>query len=40
VVDGRLGPEWLAKEGEFRDRFPECETGAMPPFGNLYDMAV
>jgi Ala-tRNA(Pro) deacylase len=30
----------LAKEGEFRDRFPDCELGAMPPFGNLYDMDV
>ena len=27
-------------EGEFRERFPDCETGAMPPFGNLYDMPV
>lgn len=30
----------LASEGEFEDRFPDCETGAMPPFGNLYDMDV
>lgn len=30
----------LASEAEFRDRFPDCETGAMPPFGNLYAMAV
>ena len=30
----------LAKESEFNDRFPECEIGAMPPFGNLYGMAV
>ncbi len=30
----------LASEGEFRDLFPECELGAMPPFGNLYDMDV
>ena len=30
----------LASEKEFRDLFPECETGAMPPFGNLYDMDV
>ena len=28
----------LASESEFKDRFPECEVGAMPPFGNLYDM--
>jgi Ala-tRNA(Pro) deacylase len=26
----------LADEFEFRDRFGECELGAMPPFGNLY----
>ncbi len=30
----------LAKESEFKDRFPECEIGAMPPFGNLYGMPV
>ena len=30
----------LASETEFRDRFPDCETGAMPPFGNLYGMGV
>ncbi len=30
----------LAKEREFKDSFPGCETGAMPPFGNLYGMAV
>jgi Ala-tRNA(Pro) deacylase len=30
----------LADEKKFRDMFPECEVGAMPPFGNLYDMAV
>ncbi len=30
----------LASEREFRDAFPDCETGAMPPFGNLYDMQV
>jgi Ala-tRNA(Pro) deacylase len=30
----------LATEGEFRGQFPECETGAMPPFGNLYGMPV
>lgn len=29
-----------ATEAEFRDRFPDCETGAMPPFGNLYGMPV
>ena len=30
----------LATETEFRSRFPECETGAMPPFGELYGMPV
>jgi Ala-tRNA(Pro) deacylase len=30
----------LAKEEAFKDRFPECELGAMPPFGNLYGMPV
>jgi Ala-tRNA(Pro) deacylase len=30
----------LASEDEFRDRFPACETGAMPPFGNLYGIPV
>ena len=30
----------LAKENEFGGCFPECELGAMPPFGNLYDMPV
>ncbi len=30
----------LATEFEFRDRFPDCETGSMPPFGNLYGMDV
>ncbi len=30
----------VASELEFKDAFPDCETGAMPPFGNLYDMPV
>ena len=30
----------LATENEFKNRFPDCELGAMPPFGNLYDMEV
>lgn len=29
-----------ASEREFREKFPDCETGAMPPFGNLYNMKV
>lgn len=30
----------LAYEQEFMDTFPDCEVGAMPPFGNLYGMEV
>jgi len=30
----------FASEDEFKKMFPDCETGAMPPFGNLYGMDV
>ncbi|PSH04103.1 MAG: deacylase [Acidobacteria bacterium] len=30
----------LASERDFKDRFPDCEIGAMPPFGNLYGLKV
>lgn len=30
----------VATEDEFRSRFPDCELGAMPPFGNLYGLPV
>lgn len=30
----------MATEQEFQDMFPDCEVGAMPPFGNLYGMGV
>ncbi len=30
----------LAFEQEFKDKFPDCEVGAMPPFGNLYSITV
>ena len=30
----------LAAEQEFAATFPDCEVGAMPPFGNLYDVPV
>jgi Ala-tRNA(Pro) deacylase len=30
----------LATEEEFKDFFPDCEVGAMPPFGNLYGLDV
>jgi Ala-tRNA(Pro) deacylase len=34
------GDAQLASEQAFRDMFPGCEVGAMPPFGNLYGMIV
>lgn len=30
----------FAREEEFKAIFPECEVGAMPPFGPLYGMEV
>lgn len=30
----------LAEEEEFEGAFPDCEVGAMPPFGNLYNLPV
>jgi Ala-tRNA(Pro) deacylase len=30
----------MATEEEFESQFADCELGAMPPFGNLYDMDV
>jgi len=30
----------LSGEEAFRDMFPGCEVGAMPPFGNLFEMEV
>lgn len=30
----------LAHEEEFADTFSDCEIGAIPPFGNLYDLPV
>jgi len=41
-VRGLLGARKvsLAKEEEFADLFPDCAIGAMPPFGNLYDVPV
>ena len=36
------GAEYItfASEQEFENLFPGCEVGAMPPFGNLYNMEV
>jgi Ala-tRNA(Pro) deacylase len=30
----------IAHERDFQNCFPGCELGAMPPFGNLYDLPV
>ena len=30
----------LATEEEFKDLFPDCELGAMPPLGTLYGLPV
>lgn len=42
MLQGAIGANSvkLAHEAEFKDRFPDCELGAMPPFGNLYGMEV
>lgn len=37
AFDGEVA---LAKEEEFARLFPDCERGAEPPFGNLYDLPV
>jgi Ala-tRNA(Pro) deacylase len=41
-VGARLGAGRvrLAREDEFAAAFPDCEVGAMPPFGNLYNLPV
>jgi Ala-tRNA(Pro) deacylase len=41
-LGGALGASQarLAQEKEFEALFPDCEVGAMPPFGNLYGMDV
>jgi Ala-tRNA(Pro) deacylase len=38
--ESRANTVALAGESEFRTRFPGCETGAMSPFGNLFDIPV
>ena len=30
----------VSTESAFKSMFPDCETGAMPPFGNLYGVPV
>ena len=34
------GQARLATEDEFKALFPDCEIGAMPPFGSLYQVPV
>jgi len=38
-VTGSDQVKFVAEE-DFKTKFPDCETGAMPPFGNLYGMEV
>lgn len=42
LLKDQLGVEnvRIAYEQEFIDKFPDCEVGAMPPFGNLYGLEV
>jgi len=37
-LDGKMA--MVVLPAEFADIFPKCEVGAMPPFGNLWDMSV
>jgi Ala-tRNA(Pro) deacylase len=42
-LQGLIGTEetlGVARESEFESLFPTSETGAMAPFGNLYDVKV
>jgi len=36
----KSGSLHLAEESEFAGLYPNCEPGAMPPFGNLYGQQV
>jgi Ala-tRNA(Pro) deacylase len=36
----KLEPLEIAPEEDASKLFPDCEAGAMPPFGNLYDLPV
>lgn len=35
-----VGAVELVSEKEFEERFPDCESGAMPPLGDLFGMPV
>ncbi len=41
-AQGVLGAGFVrpAREDEFKSLFPDCAIGAMPPFGNLYNVPV
>ncbi len=40
-LEGVLGkPVALATEDEFKELFPDCSVGRMPPFGNLYGLPM
>ena len=39
AVTGMQGPV-VAEEADLKELFPECELGAMPPFGSLYGLKV
>jgi len=34
------GVVMIASEDDLRRQFPDCQVGAMPPFGNLYNLKV
>jgi Ala-tRNA(Pro) deacylase len=40
LADEMGKPVRLATEQEFSSLFPDCEPGAMPPFGSLYNLPV
>ena len=40
LADEMGKPVRLATEQEFSTLFPDCEPGAMPPFGSLYNLPV
>jgi len=37
---GSTGSISIATEKEFKDKFPGCDVGAMPPFGSLFNLPV
>jgi Ala-tRNA(Pro) deacylase len=40
-LESATGKDWMIEdEDEFKELFPDCDTGAMPPFGGLYDLSM